>query len=315
MSSSSSRVLVVGAGLTGSLSACLLRRELKDKNVHIVVWDKARGVGGRMSTFRPPDPSCHSADLGAQYISATREYARSHHSFYTELLAEGILRPLDCAVEGLRHKDGSTDYVAPLGMSSVVKHFLRQSGADLFLEHQLEGDLADVLSVQQRELLHGVSYSSRFALALFFPPGTDLGVPWGVRYYNNDGDNSKIICYATVEPRKRCTDGGAGLGPSLVVHTGVPFGLQNLERNAEEVQPIILGELKRLLPALPQPISIKCHKWRYSQVASAVAGCPGHMTLSEHPLLVCAGDAFTHSNFDGCLTSALSALEAFKGVM
>uniref|UniRef100_A0A3Q2YLZ1 Renalase, FAD dependent amine oxidase n=1 Tax=Hippocampus comes TaxID=109280 RepID=A0A3Q2YLZ1_HIPCM len=328
------RVLVVGAGLTGSLSACLLRRELKDKNVHIVVWDKARGVGGRMSTFRPPDPSCHSADLGAQYISATREYARSHHSFYTELLEEGILRPLDCAVEGLRHKDGSTDYVAPLGMSSVVKHFLRHSGEpDLFLEHQvsglyrrgsswevhrkqgdsqnfdsvlltipvpqilqLEGDLGDVLSVQQRELLHGVSYSSRFALALFFPPGTDLGVPWGVRYYNND-------------------DGGAGLGPSLVVHTGVPFGLQNLERNAEEVQPIILGELNRLLPALPQPISIKCHKWRYSQVASAVAGCPGHMTLSEHPLLVCAGDAFTHSNFDGCLTSALSTLEAFKGVM
>uniref|UniRef100_A0A3Q2XIE8 Renalase, FAD dependent amine oxidase n=1 Tax=Hippocampus comes TaxID=109280 RepID=A0A3Q2XIE8_HIPCM len=134
------RVLVVGAGLTGSLSACLLRRELKDKNVHIVVWDKARGVGGRMSTFRPPDPSCHSADLGAQYISATREYARSHHSFYTELLEEGILRPLDCAVEGLRHKDGSTDYVAPLGMSSVVKHFLRHSGEpDLFLEHQVSG--------------------------------------------------------------------------------------------------------------------------------------------------------------------------------
>ena len=39
-----SRVLIVGAGLTGSLCACLLRRELQNK-VHIVVWDKARGSG------------------------------------------------------------------------------------------------------------------------------------------------------------------------------------------------------------------------------------------------------------------------------
>ncbi|XP_061561439.1 renalase isoform X2 [Phycodurus eques] len=343
------RVLVVGAGLTGSLCACLLRRKFQDK-VHIVVWDKARGAGGRMSTFRPPDPSSHSADLGAQYISATREYARSHHSFYSELLAAGVLRPLDCAVEGLRRKDGSTDYVAPLGMSSVVKHFLRESGADVFLEHhvtglsrrgaswevhrkrgasrhfdsvlltvpvpqilELQGDLEDVLSVRQRALLSGVSYSSRFALALFFAPGADIGVPWAVRYYNDD--DPRVVCYAAVEPRKHATDGAAGRGPSLVVHTGAPFGLRHLERDVEEVQPLILRELRQLLPALPQPISIKCHKWRYSQVLSAVAGCPGHMTLSEHPLLVCAGDAFTHSNFDGCLVSALSVLGVFQDVM
>ncbi|XP_077407541.1 renalase isoform X2 [Vanacampus margaritifer] len=310
-----------------------------------------------MSTSRPPDPSSHSADLGAQYISATREYARSHRSFYSELLAAGVLRPLDCAVEGLRHKDGSVDYVAPLGMSSVVKHFLLQSGAELFLEHQvsglyrrgaswevrskrggshkfdavlltipvpqilqLEGDLPDVLSVEQMELLGGVSYSSRFALALFFPPGADVGVPWAIRYYNNynnddNGGKPNVICYAAVEPRKHATEGDAGRGPSLVVHTGAPFGLQHVERDVEEVRPIILQELKRLLPSLPQPIGIKCHKWRYSQVASAVAGCPGHMTLSERPLLVCAGDAFTHSNFDGCLASALSALDAFGEVM
>lgn len=59
----------------------------------------------------------------------------------------------------------------------------------------------------------------------------------------------------------------AGLGPSLVVHTSVPFGLEHLERDKEEVQPIILEELYKLLPDLPQPTSIKCQKWRYSQVS------------------------------------------------
>lgn len=43
-----SRVLIVGAGLTGSLCACLLRREMQNK-VHIVVWDKARGSGESVS--------------------------------------------------------------------------------------------------------------------------------------------------------------------------------------------------------------------------------------------------------------------------
>jgi len=39
-----SRVLIAGAGLTGSLCACLLRREMQSK-VHIEVWDKARAAG------------------------------------------------------------------------------------------------------------------------------------------------------------------------------------------------------------------------------------------------------------------------------
>lgn len=58
-----SRVLVVGAGLTGSLCAYLLRREMAGK-IHIVVWDKARGPGElcqRVSFFNPPNSelNCH----------------------------------------------------------------------------------------------------------------------------------------------------------------------------------------------------------------------------------------------------------------
>lgn len=42
-------------------------------------------TGGRMSTSRPPDPSSHSADLGAQYITATPAYAKSHHRYQHRL--------------------------------------------------------------------------------------------------------------------------------------------------------------------------------------------------------------------------------------
>ncbi|XP_029383072.1 renalase isoform X2 [Echeneis naucrates] len=338
-----SRVLIVGAGLTGSLCACLLRRELQVK-VHIEVWDKARGAGGRMSTSRPPDPSSHSADLGAQYITATAAYTRSHHSLYSELLSAGILQPLHGLIEGLRQRDDTKDYVTPLGTCSVVKHFLSESGADLFFERhvtglfrrgaswevqrkqgdsemfdavvltmpvpqilQLQGDLGHFLSAEQQHQLHQVVYSSRFAIALFFPPDAILSVPWVAKYVT---DNS-CIRYVAVDSRKRNAD-TPGLGPSLVVHTSVPFGMEHLEWDKEDIQPIILKELHKLLPGLPQPISIKCQKWRYSQVLTSVPGCPGHMTVLDQPLLVCGGDAFSHSNFDGCVESALSMLSVLK---
>lgn len=145
-----------------------------------------------------------------------------------------------------------------------------------------------VLSVQQRQQLEGVVYSSRFALALFFSPDAVVKVPWGAKYVTD----SSCIRYVAVDSKKRgagvsvvcllpcmflspvsrslllstCSD-APGRGPSLVVHTSVPFGLEHLERDKEDVQPVILRELHRLLPGLPQPISIKCQKWRYSQVS------------------------------------------------
>ncbi|XP_037319559.2 renalase [Pungitius pungitius] len=338
-----SRVLIVGAGLTGSLCACLLRREMQNK-VHIQVWDKARGCGGRMSTSRPPDASSHSADLGAQFITSTPSYAQSHQRFYSELLSAGVLQPLDSLVEGLKHRDGDENYVTPQGMSSVVKHFLSQSGADLFLERhvtalyrrgaswevqrkaggsemfdavvltmpapqilQLQGDVGQMLSVSQKQQMEDVEFSSRFAVALFFPPDVVFSFPWSARYVSD----SSVIRYIAADSRKRNAD-TLGRGPSLVVHTSVPFGLKHLEEDKEAVQPIILQELYTLLPGLPQPISIKCQKWRYSQVLTAVPDCPGHMTLLQRPPLLCAGDSFVHSNFDGCVESALSALSALK---
>lgn len=341
-----SRVLIVGAGLTGSLCACLLRRELQSK-VHIVVWDKARGAGGRMSTSRPPDSSSQSADLGAQYITATSAYAQSHHSFYSELLSSGVLQSLDSLVEGLRQRDGSKDFMTPLGMCSVVKHFLSESGADLCLEHhvtglfrrgaswevqrkaggsemfdavvltmpvpqilQLQGDVGDILSVQQKQQLDAVVYSSRFAVALFFPPDVVFSFSWAARYVTGN----KCICYIAADSRKRNAD-VPGRGPSLVVHTSVPFGLEHLEKDKDDVQPIILQELYKLLPDLPQPISTKCQKWRYSQVLTSVPDCPGQITVLDRPLLVCGGDAFTHSNFDGCVESALSVLSVLKAAL
>ncbi|XP_018616631.1 renalase isoform X1 [Scleropages formosus] len=340
-----SRVLIVGAGLTGSVCACLLRREMPNK-VSIVVWDKARGAGGRMSTSRSPsDPNC-TADLGAQYITATPYYAKTHRSFYDELLAHGILKPLVAPVEGMLMKEeGLRNFVTPRGSSSIVKHYLRESaGAEVCFDHhithiyqkgaswevqrkggeaehfdavvltmptpqllQLQGDVPSLIEGGPRQKLESVSYSSRYALGLFYSAGVRIDVPWAAKYI---ADNP-CVRFISVDDKKRNVESSTS-GPSLVVHTSVAFGAEHLEAAEKDVGCLVLAELKKVLPGLPEPVSVKVQKWRYSQVLSAVTDTPGQLTLLPRPLLVCGGDAFAHSNFDGCIASALKVFEVLK---
>ncbi|XP_041714477.1 renalase isoform X2 [Coregonus clupeaformis] len=299
-----SRVLIVVAGLTGSLCACLLRREMPNKV--IVVWDKSQGA---------------------------------------ELPAHGVLKPLVSSVEGEVMKEGGhKNYVTPTGVSSIVKHFLKQSGAEVFFDHhvthifqkgaswevcqkdtapeqfddvvltmpvpqilQLQGDEDSLLEESQRQQLEAVSYSSRYTLGLFYKAQAHIDVPWAAKYVSNN----PCICFIAIDDKK-CNLESPECGPSMVVHTTVPFGIKHLEEAKEQVEPTILEELNKLLPGLPQPDSIKCQKWRYSQVTSSVADCPGQMTLLSQPMLVCGGDGFTHSNFDSCIESALKVFDILK---
>uniref|UniRef100_A0AAY4DBS6 Renalase n=1 Tax=Denticeps clupeoides TaxID=299321 RepID=A0AAY4DBS6_9TELE len=153
----------------------------------------------------------------------------------------------------------------------------------------------------QRQQLEGVCYSSRFALGLFYSAGADVPVPWAAKYVT---ENS-CIRFIAVDNKKRTIK----LQPFCC---SVPFGLEHLEEPVEAVQPVIMQELEKVLPGLPSPASVKCQKWRYSQVTRSVPDCPGQMTLLARPLLACGGDGFTHSNFDGCVESALKLAEVVK---
>lgn len=298
-----------------------------------------------MSTSRSPSDASCIVDLGAQYITATPYYAQAHHSFYEELLSHGVLKPLASSVEGMMARDqGDQNYVTPAGVSSIVKHYLKQSGAEVFFDHhvthiyrrgaswevtrkggvteefdvvvltmpvpqilQLQGDVGSLMGEGQRRQLEEVSYSSRYALGLFYAPQAHIDVPWAAKYVSNN----PCIRFIAIDDKKRSTE-SPDHGPSMVVHTSVPFGMRHLEQDKEEVEPLILEELNKLLPGLPQPTSVKCQKWRYSQVSTAMPDCPGQMTLLDQPLLVCGGDGFSHSNFDGCIESAVQVFNVLK---
>ena len=62
------------------------------------------------------------------------------------------------------------------------------------------------------------------------------------------------------------------IGPSLVIHTTVPFGVTHLEHSTEDVQELIFKQLENIVPGLPQPVATKCQKWRHSQVIREPSG-------------------------------------------
>ncbi|XP_015488978.1 renalase isoform X4 [Parus major] len=231
-------------------------------------------------------------------------------SFYEELVSHGILKPLTAPVEGMVVREGSRNYVAPQGISSVVKYYLEQSGADVSYEQQilqLQGDIVNIINESQKQQLESVSYSSRYALGLFYEAGTGIAVPWAAQYISDN----PCIRFISIDNKKRNIE-SPEIGPSVVVHTTVTFGSEHLDSDPAEVQQIILSHLQRIVPSLPEPSSIKCQRWRYSQVTRAVPNCPGQMILHTQPLLICGGDGFTRSNFDGCIESAMSLAQAVK---
>ncbi|XP_077867677.1 renalase-like [Saccoglossus kowalevskii] len=346
MTSSVTRILIVGAGLTGAVTASILRRELREQ-VKIVVLDKSREAGGRMSTSRCPEDVRCTADLGAQYITQTSIYAKQHASFYEELLSNHIIEPFVGMIEGEKpSEDDKRNYITPDGSNTVVKYFLNQADGQVTYnktvckvdvqeengksclhattenENEKMG-LFDIVvitvpvpqaikiggivqqgleaSPELKSLLDSVVYSSRYALGLYFKPGSNIDVPWCGKYEYKD----PCIRWMAVDAKKRGKE-NSDVGSSLVVHTSAPFGIQHLETDKDQVQVIVIDHLKKLLLNLPQPISIKCQRWRYSQVFKCVPDSPGTLVVKETPsyMVLLGGDAFTHSNFDGCISSA-----------
>lgn len=341
--------LVVGAGATGTMVACFLKRIYQDR-ITLAIWEKGRGAGGRMSTTRYGPGSTLSLDLGAQYISATKEYQDKHKSLYDELTANAVLSPLTAKIDGMRGADDTKHFVTPRGINSIPKYFLKESGAEskymLNLNKvnahdslatacatdnnannanvqqdvdaiiitmpipqllNLRGDIAKYLD-PFRKKLNKVVYSSRFALGMFYSDLDKLaGVEWASKYVSDN----PCICFVSIDTEKRQNGPDGGL--SLVAHASVPFSLEHLEKSFGQIEPIMLEHLRKVIPDLPKADKTRVIRWRYSQIRNAYEDTPGHIVLQDSPLIICAGDAFTHSNFDGCADSANSVINCFKG--
>ena len=110
------KIAIIGAGLTG----VTLARELNNLDYQITVFEKSRGLGGRMSTKRL---DWAAIDFGAQYFTAR------HESFKAEVAAwqgAGVVAPWDFtpfviqSASLVASPDDQTRYVGVPGMNSMT---------------------------------------------------------------------------------------------------------------------------------------------------------------------------------------------------
>lgn len=127
------RIAIIGAGLSGLITAKMLA-----DHASVTVFEKARGVGGRMSTRYTDN---HIFDHGAQYF--TLKQAASKTLLYREL-QEGTVDRWNAAQAVLKGaeeqslslwQDGSPRYVAAPNMNSLAKSLAR--GADVRLSTKI----------------------------------------------------------------------------------------------------------------------------------------------------------------------------------
>jgi len=111
------RIAIIGAGISGLTLASALA-----SSAQVTVFEKARGVGGRMSTrYAPP----YSFDHGTQFFTA-RDPSFQHH--ISPLIEKGLIAPWTGKVISLAAEQPTTDrlwfephYVAVPNMNSLCK--------------------------------------------------------------------------------------------------------------------------------------------------------------------------------------------------
>lgn len=116
------------------------------------------------------------------------------------------------------------------------------------------------------ENLLRVRFFPSFSLGLFYTRQTPLNLDWKWKYF----PESQLVRFAAVDPLRR----GAppGTPTSLCIQSQRAWAREHVELTKEEALPLLMAEVRRLLPDLPKPDSLHCHKWRFSQIRTPYPG-------------------------------------------
>ena len=325
------RVAVVGAGLAGLVVAGRLARA-----ADVVVFEKSRGVGGRMATRYYGD---FEFDHGAQFFTARSPEFRD---FLEPMVAGGNVaawnaRFVEISGAGITASrswdDAYPHYVGSPRMNSVGKHlaagldvrtntevsravhteakWLLFDGHDaplgrfdwLILTAPAEQTLRLAPDVPGlAELCRGASMHACFALMLGFDSPLDL--PFDAARVRGR-DLSWISANGSKPGRNACC--------TLVVHSTNKWADDNFERGVGEVRQHLVEELAVAAGVDAATASVcEMHRWRYANLDKRQG--PTHFVDPGRRLAAC-GDWFVRGRVEAAFRSAAGLADAFAQLL
>ncbi|NML13962.1 NAD(P)/FAD-dependent oxidoreductase [Azohydromonas caseinilytica] len=324
------RVAVVGAGLAGITCA----RRLSEAGCAVQLFDKSRGVGGRMATRRvewiDTDGAVHRAafDHGAPAFSAR---SAAFRAFIDEAVGDGVLRRWEPVMAPGSHAnlDGLAHWVATPDMPALCRHLAaglpltrsctvdelvrdRDGGWRLLSQGDMVGDGvfdAVVLAMPPAQAavllaLHRDDWARQAWSVPMQPCWTLMGAeggtppPWDAAWPQR-GPLAWIVRNAS-KPGRAAEDDGL---TRWVVHATAEWSATFLESASDSVQSALQEALARELGRTPRWAHVAVHRWRYALAPrrTDAAGKPCWWDAALG-LGVC-GDFFTGAGVEGAWLS------------
>lgn len=314
------RICVVGAGMTGVTAA----RTLSHQGHDVVVVEKARGPGGRMSTRREADLRF---DHGAQYFTARDPHFLRQITAWQE---RGLVVVWDARIaviggrDGHNNSQGTERFVAVPGMSAICSELARELADcrfDWTVRKLRRRENGWVLTSDQGQTLECdvlvITAPPEQACTLLADPEVDgliggvemmpclalmlvLDKPLFAEYdaaFVNQGPLSWVS--------SQCSRPERPAANAWVLHASLEWSSMHLEKSAKEVRDLLIDAAREL--PLSQDFTVEsavAHRWRYA-LARQPLDC-GAIWLGSKNLAL-AGDWCNGSRVEGAFLSGIAA--------
>lgn len=288
VAASTQRVAVIGAGIAGLMAA----RTLRDHGLDVTIFEKSRGVGGRMSTRQTRTGDSFQFDHGAQYFTARdSRFCRYVQSWIHDKVVQpwtGRIVELSSDGQIAGEKQSTLRYVGSPCMNSVARHLatdlnivldtpvarLRRRDDD---QWQLQGDrktdlgnfdhvIVNCPPVQAAALVNGQSCIAKrmesvhmkptWAVMLALEEPTDI--PYDAAFINHGP-----LSWIARDSSKPGRDGDQQ--ETWVIHASQAWTSDHLEASKEEAQQWLVDAWQQATGRVAaKPRYATAHRWLYA---------------------------------------------------
>jgi renalase len=279
------KIAIIGAGLSGLTAAQFLK-----EHADINIFDKSRGVGGRLSTRRAAP---YAFDHGAQFFTAK---TNAFKTFISPMIEAGVIAPWEARFVEIENKDitlkiqwGHTPlhYVGVPAMNAIPKYLSRDLNTQLntrvkaIARHQKKWLITDqddntlgeydwVISAIPPEqalallpkthpchsMVTAYKMQACFALMLGFEDDPDL--EFDVARIHDD-----TVSWISANNTKP----GRAHPYSLLIHSTNQWANKHIDTNHTQVMDILCQKTIELIGFDPNKIAHKAlHGWRYANI-------------------------------------------------
>lgn len=319
------RIAVIGAGLAGLTCA----QTLQSSGAEVVVIEKSRGAGGRLSTRRT---DLAQYDHGAQYFTVRDgQFAQ----FIDARLADGSVAVWQPRLDSRLAKTVAQPwYVGTPGMSALGR--AQAKGLDLYTEQRVHSLAKEAgqwrLTIEDGSVLHGFD-----AVVVAVPNAqagpllVDYAPQWSAQLQQTPMEPCWTLMFSTAEP---LADADAGLPQSgaigwwarnsskpgrpvqdgrhdWVIQATAAWSQANIDASKPNVEhELLLAFAHEIGASAIEPVAPPmAHRWLYSRRQAGLPALAEPWLKPELGLGVC-GDGLAHSRVEQAYLSGLQLAKA-----